>query len=260
MKVTGTAAARYHPDRRAVILFLNEEDNLLAEKLFVHKQRKDEKEGGDSYITYELEVAARERTYKQINTVWALITIIFISMNGRKPHKDEAYELYLDVLALYANKVPNRFTGELRPVHLSESDIEDAASLISHCMNVIVEYCDLALDLQADVRKLFNTWQGWRGEMAVDPLDYDADGNPLPYQEWRKNHLVSDASGAGGYLERSHIVSGGADKADYEEPWNWLMLTALEHRDWHNIGWQAWSDKYPHLKSRILRARQLAGA
>jgi hypothetical protein len=260
MKVTGVASGRLYTDRKAIVLYPLDADMTVVEKLFAHKARREEKDGGNVAITYELEVEIRPRTYKQLNTVWALIRILYISMNGEPPTKEQSYDLYLDVLDLYANKKPNRFNGTLRPVHLSESDTEDAANLISHIMNVIVEYADLTMDLQADVRKLFFEWENNRGGMDRDPLDYDEQGNPLPYEEWRKKHQVSHASGRGGYLERAHIVSRGANAAAIEESWNWLMLTTDEHRDQHQIGWTGWIEKYPHLKSRVLRARQLAGA
>lgn len=232
----------------------------MAEKLFVYKQRKDEKEGGDSYISYEIEVKARERTYKQINTVWALIKIMFVSMNGYNPTKEESYDLYLDVLDLYANKTPNRFTGGLRPVHLSESDVEDAMQLINHILGVMVDYCDLPIEAQSEVKKLFIAWQGWRGELVKDALDYDRDGNILSVREWRETHKVSDASGIGGYLEAAHIVSRGASPSSIDDVRDLIMLTLEEHQFQHQHGWSTFLERFPHLKGRVLRARQLFGA
>lgn len=260
MKFSGVAAGRYHADRRAIVLYPLESDVPVVQKLFDHKARREEKDGGEVHIAYELEVETRPRTFKQLNTVWALLRILYISMNGEPPTKEQSYDLYLDVLDLYANKKPNRFNGALRPVHLSESDVEDAANLISHVMNVIVEYSDLTLELQTDVRKLFWQWEAHRGGLDRDPLDYDEQGRPLPYDEWRKKHQVSHASGIGGYLERAHIVSRGANAAAIEESWNWIMLTPDEHRYQHSQGWDPFLDRYPHLKSRVLRARQLAAA
>ena len=127
--------------------------------------------------------------------------------------------------------------------------MEDAANLISHIMNVIVEFADLTLPLQADVRKLFYEWETTRGGLERDPLDYDEFGNMLVEAEWRKEHPVSQASGIGGALELAHIVSRGADCRQIDESWNWLMLTYEEHRlVQHQKGWAAFLDMYPHLK------------
>jgi hypothetical protein len=259
MKISGLASARYYPDRRAIVVFPLEADLIVVEKLFAFKLSKEKKDGGNAHLEYEFEVKAREKTGKQVATVWALIGLMFEAMNARPGTKDEKQELYEDILSIYANKRPNRFTGELRPVRLSESDVNDAAALITHIMATIVEYCDLTLDLQADVRKLFYAWEASCGELDKDPRDYHPDGTPFTEAEWRACHLVSDASGVGGPLELAHIVSRGADQADIGEPWDWLMLSVDEHRYvQHQHGWSTFLDQYPHLKSRVLRARQLA--
>lgn len=260
MKVSSTAAARYYPEKRAVALFLNREDIPNIEKLFVYKQRKDEKDSGDSFIKYEIEVVAREVTFKQRNTVWALLRLMYVSMNGEPPsNHDQLYDLYLDVLDLYANKKPNRFTGALRPVHLSESDVYDGANLIGHIMNTITEFCDLDMSVGSQVRDLFWKWQSWRGTLAKDPFDYDEDGNLLSVAAWTEKHKVSDASGIGGYLENAHIVSRGANVRAIEDVRNLIRLSALEHREMHQHGWESFLQKWPHLKGRVLMARQLFG-
>lgn len=259
MKVSATAAARYYPEKRAVALFLNREDIPNIEKLFVYKQRKEEKQGGDSPVEFEIEVKAREKTFKQLGAVWSLIKIMFISMNGYPPTKEESYELYLDVLDLYANKRPNRFTGDLRPVHLSESDVEDASRLVDHVLGVMVEYCDLSLEDQASVRQLFQAWEQWRGDQVKDPLDYDEKGNLLTMAEWERRHKVSQATGIGGYLETCHIVSRGANTRLVEDVRNLLRLTPDEHRFQHQHGWDTFLERYPHLRGRVLHARQLVG-
>lgn len=260
IKITGNAAARYYPERRAVALFFFGEDIPNIEKLFVYKQRRDEKDGGDAGIDFELEVKARAKTFKQHNAIWALLQIMFVSMNGYKPTKDELYDLYLDVLDLYANKRPNRFNGNLRPVHLSESDVEDAAALIGHIMAVLADFCDLSLDAQSEVRKLFDAWQSWKGDLAKDPMDYDENGNLLTVKAWEERHRLSDASGIGGRLETAHIVSRGANVTLVEDVRNLLRLTPDEHRFQHSQGWEAFLERFPHLKSRVLHARQLIGA
>lgn len=258
MKVTGTASARWIPDRRAVGLYITLDDVPVVQKLFDVKARREQKDGGDVGVTYTLEVSARERTFKQQAAIWALLKIMFVSMNDYSPTHDELYDLYLDVLDLYANKRPNRFTGALRPVHLSESNVEDAARLIEGIMGALADFCDLSLDAQSEVKKIFVAWQEHRGGMKLDPLDYDDDGKPLSELAWREKHKVSDASGIGGRLELAHIVSRGANTKLIDNPENWLMLTYEEHRlVQHQNGWDEFLERYPHLRGRVLRARNL---
>lgn len=266
MKITGHAGARWVPEKKAIVLYPLEADIPLVEKLFATKGRREEREGMAVYPKYILEVGARDKTWNQLKAVWALVTIIYQSMHGTKPNEEEKYELYLDCLDMYAEKVKNRFTGTLRPVHISESDVMQAAGFIQHLMNVLIEYCDLdmadengkKLNLDADVRTVFYRWQEWRGQQAMDPLDLDADGSLLGEEAWRKRHKVSDASGVGGYLQLAHIVSKGSDEAHRHCAWNWLSLLPEEHRLQHDKGWEVFLSRYPHLRGRVLRARSLA--
>lgn len=258
-------------DKRNVILLAPVKADIpVIKKLFARKADREQKDGANVYPSYSLEVAARDRTFKQNRAIWALITVIFRSMHGRKPTEEEKHDLYLDVLDMYAEKVPNRFTGALRPVHLSESDVYQAGRIITHLMGVLVEYCDLnvsdengqdiSADLQADVRTIFNRWQEWRGGLARDPMDYDEEGNELDIVDWIKKHPVSDATGTNtGNLQLCHIVSRGADATAIDKPWNWIRLESSLHLGvQHQNGWVKFLEMYPHLRSRVLRARSLA--
>jgi len=266
MKISGYCGAKYVPEKKAIVLYPLESDLPLVQKLFAAKDRREAKEGSAAYPEFSLEIGARGHTWKQQKAVWALITIIYQSMHGVKPNNDEKYELYLDCLDLYAEKTPNRFTGALRAVHLSESDVMQCAGFIGHLMSVLVEYCDLdmsdengqKLNLDANVRTVFYRWHLWRGEQAMDPLDIDVDGNLLSEAAWREKHKVSDASGVGGALQLAHIVSRGSNARAIDKSWNWLALTYEEHQYQHQHGWEVFLRNYPHLKGRFLRARSLA--
>jgi hypothetical protein len=273
MKITGYANAQWDAKRKLILLAPAKSDYAIIEKLFARKASREDKDGAKVYPEYTLEIAARDRTFKQNRAIWALITVIFRSMHGRKPTEEEKHDLYLDVLDMYAEKVPNRFTGALRPVHLSESDVYQAGKIVTHLIDVLIEYCDLSgtmdesgkdisADLQADVRTIFNRWQEWRGGLARDPLDYDEEGNELDLVAWMEKHRVSDATGLNpGNLQLCHIVSRGADEADIDRPWNWLRLEEPLHIGvQHQNGWERLLQAYPHLRSRVLRARSLAGA
>lgn len=257
MKATGPCKAVWVNEKGGLIWIRpNREDLLAFSNLFSKKKSKEEKSGITIYPIVSISLPVFERTYKQLKTLWALITVIFISQNGRKPSEEEKYNLYLDILAEYADQVPTRFSGKLRPVHISESTTIEAAKLIQACFDIIVECCDLTIDLQADVRELFYEWEAWRGGLDKDPMDYD-DDSEIDEGEWRANHKVSDASGIGGYLEKAHIASQGANPIAIEKPWNWLALTAEEHRFMHQHGWAAFLEKYPHLRGRVERAQEM---
>lgn len=269
MKVTGYANAMWDDKRNVILLAPVKADIPVIKKLFARKADREQKDGCKVYPSYSLEVAARDRTFKQNRAIWALITVIFRSMHGRKPTEEEKHDLYLDVLDMYAEKVPNRFTGALRPVHLSESDVYQAGRIITHLMGVLVEYCDLNVsdengkdissDLQADVRTIFNRWQEWKGSLSEDPTDCKENGDLLSIDEWTKMHPVSDASGYGGVLENAHIVSRGANSESIQDVRNLVRLTHEEHMMMHQYGWMYFLERFPHLRNRIFKAKQLFG-
>ena len=57
--------------------------------------------------------------------------------------------------------------------------------------------------------------------------------------------------------EPHHVVSRGAGGSDDEI--NKLDLCVKCHRSFHHIGWITFIKKYPHLKERILVAREAGG-
>ena len=257
MKATGPCKLVWIPEKHAAWIRPNKEDEFAFSSLFEKIAQKCEKNHANIYPIVTIQLPERERTYKQNDTLWALVTIIFESMNGRKPTQAEKYDLYLDILEEYADRVPTRFSHALRPIHISESDTTHAAKLIQACFDIIVDYCDLTMDLQADVRSLFYEWHAWRGGLGKDPLDFNENDNEIDEGEWWASHRVSDASGIGGALEKAHIVSRGAAPAAIDKPWNWLALKPEEHREQHQNGWEEFLRKYPHLRGRVERARQM---
>jgi hypothetical protein len=257
VKVTGPCKTVWIEEKHVAWIRPNHEDEQAFVKVFEAIAKRREKTGSNVYPIVTIHLPERERTYKQNDTLWALITIIFESMNGRKPTQAEKYDLYLDILEEYADRVPTRFAHKLRPIHISESDVVHAAKLIQACFDIIVDYCDLTIDQQADVRKLFYQWHEWRGTLDRDPLDFREDDDEVSEAEWWANHKVSDASGIGGRLEKAHIVSRGAAPLAIDKPFNWLALTPEEHREQHQKGWEEFLQKYPHLQGRVERAKKL---
>jgi hypothetical protein len=243
-----------------VLKEVNENGRILIERLFAKKKEFEERNNKEYYLQVELDLRYQKRTYKQNSTVWALVTVIFISMENQPPDNEEAYALYLDLLEQYADKVPNRFGG-LRPVHISESNSAEGARFIDGLLYHLTTMCDLNMDTQASVIDVMQQWEEWRGSLENDPVDYeDLDCTRLLTEEvWREKHRVSEASGRGGQIVRAHIVSRGADAPDIEKAWNWIALLWDEHQQQHDIGWDNFLQIYPHLRGRVNRARQLAG-
>lgn len=230
-------------------------DLELVRRMFRSKRERECRRGSEILLECEIDCAFQKRSFRQLRAVWKLVEVIFMSdsENHRKPTQDEKYQLYLDLLDVYADKTPNRFTRGLRPVHISESDTMAAARFIESLMYHISTQCELPLDLQATVRQVLYQWQIWRGKQSDDISDNRS------LAEVRSQVRYSEASGRGGSLELAHIVSRGSDSADIDEGWNVIVLTHEEHMAQHQYGWDAFLQTYPHLAPRVERARELAG-
>ena len=251
--------AHHLPHKKAVVLRYQDKNRPDIEKLFDQIKNKQIRLKRDIQISAELKIPLESKTFRQNRTLWALITIIYITMNGEKPTDQEKYNLYNDILDAYADKIPNRFTGEMRAVRLSESDTKQAAHLIEACMDILSTIPDIPMKYVSEVKDMFFAWHSWRGGQDMDPLDVDIAGMLLTEKLWWDRHKVSDASGEGGVLERAHIVSRGRDTQDIEKAWNWIALRPNEHRIQHTHGWEYFLTLYPHLSKRVKRARELAG-
>jgi hypothetical protein len=236
-------------------------DYNLVLRLFKKKEEWEKRKGKESFLQIRLSLLYQKRTYKQNATVWVLVTAIFESMEGRRPTEEEKYALYLDLLELYADKVPNKLSGGLRPVHIAASNSLEGARFIDGLLYHLATMCDLDMDTQATVIEVMQAWEAWRGTLDNDPLDYSDSGctELLPLGAWREKHPYSQVSGRGGNIERAHIVSRGSDTGDIEKTWNWVALLREEHEQQHQIGWDAFLQIYPHLWGRVERARRHAG-
>ncbi len=262
MVVTGYARFKWLPDKGVAWIKPLDADRLLYDRLAERKVGREEKGSREILLKVTLDLEYEKRTFKQNSTVWKLVTVIFETQEGRKPAEDEKYDLYLDLLEAFADKVPSKLQPDrLRAVHISESNTFQGARFIQGMMDWLAETIDMPEYLQATVRDVFWEWSMWRGTLEKDPLDYEdtAMVQNSTETEWWKRHKVSDASGVGGILHRAHIVSRGSDHAHIEEPWNWLALSPAEHGDQHQYGWDKFLAEFPHLRGRVERARELAG-
>jgi hypothetical protein len=253
-----------HAMRKAGYVVLkeaNENGRILIDRLFAKKKEFEERNGEEYYLQVEIDLRYQKRTFKQNASVWKLVECIWFSMEKDPPTEEEKYALYLDLLETYADKTKNRITGELRPIHISESNSLEGARFIDGLLYHLATMCSLDYGTQSQVIDVLQEWEEWRGGLEYDPVDYaDLECTRLLTEaEWREKHRVSEASGRGGKIVRAHIVSRGADHPDIEKSWNWMALIWEEHEEQHCIGWDAFLRIYPHLRGRVDRARRLAG-
>jgi hypothetical protein len=236
-------------------------DDDLAIKLFSTKREWEKRNQHEYLLTVLLDLPLQKRTFKQNAAVWKLVTVIFESLERRLPDEEEKYNLYFDLLDAYADKVPNRVKGGLRPVHISESNSLEGSKFIDGLLYHLATECDLTYEAQTTVQEVLQEWEEWRGGMENDHTDYSDNEQTemLTEIEWRRQHVYSEASGRGGTIVRAHIVSRGTDTADIEKAWNWMALLPEEHEQQHRLGWDGFLQIYPHLLGRVERARRMAG-
>ena len=253
MKITGFFHGVLYKNQ-IVLRAADSKDLQLIYKLFNGKKSREERSKQEILLKCDIDAQFQHRSYKQLNSVWKLITVIFESMEGRKPTESERYDLYLDLLEEYADKTPSRFRKDtLRAVHISESNTVAAARFIDGLLYHLATQCELNYDLQADVRKVLYEWEIWRGKQE------HAFKDDMPVSEWRERAVYSEASGLGGSVDCHHIVSRGAAPQFADCAWNVLALTREEHEFFHAHGWNAFFDKYPHLRGKVERAFEKAG-
>lgn len=237
-----------------VLRATDSKDMKLIYKLFNGKKAREDRSQKEILLKCEIDAQFQKRTYKQLNTVWKLVTVIFESMENRLPTEEEKYDLYLDLLELYADKTPSKVRpNELRPVRISESKTVEAARFIDGLLYHLATECELSYDLQADVRSVLYEWEIWRGQQEHDFRDDDT------VTKWREHAKYSEASGMGGQVDCHHIVSRGAAPQFANCAWNVIALTREEHEFFHRKGWNAFLEKYPHLRGRVERAFEKAG-
>lgn len=262
MKVTGHYPARnivVNGTRFILLKVTDKKNGMLLDKLFTTKAQREARRGSESFLTVTFDLAYRSKSYKQLKTVFALVTAIFLSQEDRLPTEEEKYDLYLDLLEVYGIKKPNALKPTLlRPIHLSESNTFEAAYFINGLMLHLAAECGLSLDIQTDVQTLLWEWEMQRGGWDDDPLDYyDADcTQPIDETEWRKRHAYSQASGLATDIHLHHIVTRGANHKAIDKVWNWCALTDEEHRELHQYGEKTFLQKYPHLAGKFRRAHE----
>jgi hypothetical protein len=147
-------------------------DNELLLRFFHTKTEREKRNQKEFFVQALLDLPHQKRTFKQNSSVWKLITIIYESMEGRLPTEEEKYGLYLDLLELYADKIPNRINGTLRPVHISESNSAEGARFIDALLWHLASMCNLDYNAQTEVIDILYEWEAWRVALELDPADY----------------------------------------------------------------------------------------
>lgn len=236
---------------KVVLKVTDEKDLITLRKLFKSKSEREQRTEKEILLECEIDAAFQKRTFKQLRAVFKLVTVIFQSdsENHRKPTEEEKYSLYLDLLGLYADKIPNRYTGELRSIHISEANTMAGSHFIDGLMFHVTTLCNLPNDLQATVRSVLYEWEIWRGKQEHDIND------DRTISEMREYLVYSEASGRTP-VHFHHIVSRGACPAAIEKAWNILALTPDEHNFFHQQckTWDEFLDVYPHLRERVEMA------
>ena len=236
---------------KVVLKVTDEKDLITLRKLFKSKSEREQRTEKEILLECEIDAAFQKRTFKQLRAVFKLVTVIFQSdsENHRKPTEEEKYSLYLDLLGLYADKIPNRYTGELRSIHISEANTMAGSHFIDGLMFHLSTICKLPNDLQATVRSVLYEWEIWRGTQEHDVND------DRTISEMRQYLVYSEASGRTP-VHFHHIVSRGACPAAIEKAWNILALTPDEHNFFHQQckTWDEFLDVYPHLRGRVEMA------
>lgn len=219
---------------------------------------------GNRYITVTASIQRGNKTYDQVKTVWALVSILCEAINGVKPTTDEADRIYNSLIDEYAEReVDIRHPKRTIPITLSKMSVAQADQFIQAIISEVfscVQFDDnVQGNLEVDVKEIFQQFEQHKGLLEKDPSDYDKDGNLLSVDEWAKSHNISMASGLMEGLEIAHIVTKAAAPQFRDCCWNFLRLTHYEHIEiQHRKGWHELLSIYPHLIPRVKRAYQWA--
>jgi len=174
-------------------------------------------------------------------------------------------ELHEELLKLYAPKITSKLSGKLVPKRSRKMDTKEFALLIE---GLFCELSSLGVDIDASskIANYWREWQIWRGTQGVDPLsdtyqDIEDYKFKVPFCEACQHTVYATAEGGmKQYVgNMAHIVSKGAGGSD--ELWNRMQLCVDDHLGLqHQKGWTEFIVTYPHLKWKVEKAFERAGA
>jgi len=211
----------------------------------------------------ELENRGSHRSQDQNRTLRGLERFIAWAMLRRKPTDRECEFIHEAVLEGAAPQITSPVTGHVMFKRTSMMDTKELALCVEYAM-VMLGQMDISPDVMAaiggDMVNLWQAWYSWRYK-DDDPLFEHEQG--MTWDRYCESRPVCEVCGTGGSqydpLERMHIVSAGSDVRDYEEPWNWLRAHRSCHSRQHQNGWDQILNEHPHIKSKVEKARVLAG-
>jgi len=228
-------------------------------------------EGGEMHLsiedmTIDLETWYRTHSRASQNTFFGILRFIAWAEVGHKPTEEDMWWHIEDAIDRYAPEKEHPITKKYTKVRPGDPRLttREMSMMIEGVLNELaqMDIPDFVLNsIGPDMKKLWESWYTWRyNEVEEDPLFLDESN--MDWEEYCEAHPVCELSGTPGTeqdpLERMHIVSGGSDLADYEKPWNWIRAKHSIHRWQHNNGWTPILKAYPHVKGKIMRARNLA--
>lgn len=238
-----------------ILLKVNDPKDLYnIRRMFKSKKEREDRSQKEILLKCEIDAAFQKRSFKQLAAVWKLIEVIFESENERLPLEEEKYDLYLDLLTLYADKVPNRYNNQLRDIHISEANTVAGSHFIEGLLYHLSTLCDLTQDQDSTVRNILYQWEIWRGKQENDINDERTINDIRQYVKF------SEASGRGGVLHLHHIVTRGSCPAAIDKAWNIMVLTEDEHNFFHQQckNWDEFLEVYPHLRGKVEKAYEKA--
>ena len=238
-----------------IFLKINDPKDLInLHKLFKSKSDREKHSKKEILLKCEIDAAFQHRSFKQLSAVWKLIEVIFESENNRKPLEDEKYNLYLDLLELYADKIPNRYNNQLRSIHISEANTVAGSHFLEGLLYHLTTMCQLNMNQESTVRSVLYEWEISRGKVDDDINDSRTIADLKEYVKF------SEASGRGGPIHLHHIVTRGACPAAIDKAWNIVALTPDEHNFYHQQckNDDEFFDIYPHLKGKFEKAHKKA--
>jgi len=219
-----------------------------------------------SDLNLDLESKYKVHTRASQNTLFGIIRFITWAELGHKPKTEDMFWNTEAIIENYAPRMKHEVSGEERPLRPGDPrlDTKGMSMMIQGALNELsqMHIPDYVMDsVGPDMKKLWTAWYEWRYSLGEgDPL-FD-DEKQMSWDEYREWHPTCEFTGLGGSIEdpliRMHIVSGGSDKADYEQPWNWIHAKQSVHSRQHDNGWTPVLKDHPHMNGKIKRARVLA--
>ena len=192
----------------------------------------------------------RKRTLDQNALYWALLTILSFEVYGEYNHEDELHE---EILAIYSPRIEGALTRRPVPKRSKELTTVEFSRLVEGVFKELAEH-GVSVESGSRIIGHWREWQEWRGRQEKDPLADDYKGEKeykerIPYCEACLKY-IGDAGGG----SIAHIVSRGAGGSSETD--NLLHLCDTDHVLFqHAHGWEAFLEKYPHLRWKVETAR-----